>query len=389
MYSPQFILKPNNMNRNELIHSLKVYIPKGLRKKLRSRFSFVDYNIYYRKSRNPFLLDAEQVTYSGSPIKVGIFKEFYQYHKSYISACRDLEISYQLIDLQSPSWQQQVQESQCDAYLAWPSAGLSVWKEMFDDKLRIMVEDMNKLIYPSLKEIWLFENKNRVQDWLRAHNIPQPQTWVFYDIEEALKFAENCRLPLIYKTRIGSSANGVKVFRDRQELKSFIRKAYSKGYLPGGHHPLDKEWGRIYLQDFIEDAQEWRMIRIGESFFGYRKEKSGDFHSGSHKWSWLDPGKDLLDFTFMVTEQGNFSSMDVDVLIDKQGKMYVNELQTVFGATTPKEMLKINGVEGRYRKINGQWVFEPGQFSANECSNLRLLNLVDQLSHKKKVENIS
>ena len=152
---------------------------------------------------------------------------------------------------------------------------------------------------------------------------------------------------------------------------------------------MDKEWGRIYLQDFIEDAQEWRMIRIGESFFGYRKEKSGDFHSGSHKWSWLDPGKDLLDFTFMVTEQGNFSSMDVDVLIDKQGKMYVNELQTVFGATTPKEMLKINGVEGRYRKINGQWVFEPGQFSANECSNLRLLNLVDQLSHKKKVENIS
>ena len=61
-----------------------------------------------------------------------------------------------------------------------------------------------------------------------------------------------------------------------------IYKAFRRGIVPRGHNPMDRQWGYVYLQEYLKDAEEWRMIRIGESYFGYRKEKVGDFHSGSH-----------------------------------------------------------------------------------------------------------
>ena len=371
------------MNKNLLIEKLKPYIPEFIKSKIRSNIPLVDYRIHYRESNNPFLNDSDEMIYPESQYKLGIFKEFYQYHKNYIAACRDLKVSYKLIDIKSPDWQDQMQNSGCDAFLVWPSAGLSIWKEMFDDKIRIAVEDMDKMIYPSVKEVWLFENKNRVQDWLLANDIPQPKTWLFYDQKDALKFAETCELPIVFKTNIGSSSNGVKILRDRDQLVKFIKTAFNDGILPQGHHPLDRNWGRIFFQQYFPDVEEWRMIKIGDSYFGYRKEKVGDFHSGSHHWSWLDPGPQLLEFTKMVMEKGGFYSMDVDVFRDKGGNLYVNELQTVFGASTPKEMLMIDGVEGRYIYDNGQWVFEPGDFSSNQCCNLRVNHVIELLKEKK------
>lgn len=371
------------MSANQFIDSFKKYIPLGMRKALRKNFSFVDYNIHQRQKANPFFGDANEMIFPGSPVTLGIFVDNYQYHKSYIAACRSLKVSYKLLDMFTPDWQASVAASNCDAFLVWPSVGVSLWKDMVDDKVRILSEELGKVVFPSVKEIWLYENKNRTQDWLRANKIPQPRTWLFFDKKAALKFTETCDLPIIYKTNLGSTASGVKVFRDRKELKEFVGKAFTKGFVPAGHHPLDKNWGRVYLQEHMGDVEEWRMIRIGDSFFGYRKERVGEFHSGSHKWSWLDPGKELLNFTRMVTEKGNFRSMDVDIFRTKSGDLFVNELQTVFGATTPKEMLMIDGVEGRYIYRNDQWVFEPGNFSDNQCSNMRIDYLVTEILGKK------
>jgi len=375
------------MNKSHLIDNLKKFVPSPVRKLLRKNFSFVDYNIHYRQKNNPFFGQADEMIFPGSEVKLGIFFDHYQYHKSYIAACRSLKVSYRIINLYAPDWQKQVNESGCDAFLVWPSVGVSVWKEMFDDKIRILSEDMGKIVFPSVKECWLYENKNRVQDWLRAEKISQPPTWLFYDLNEALKFVETCQLPMVYKTNLGSTASGVKIFRDREQLKSFMHTAFKKGVVPNAHHYLDRHWGRAFLQQHMGDVEEWRMIRIGDSFFGYRKARVGDFHSGSHHWSWLDPGKDLLDFTRMVTEKGNFRSMDVDVFRSKDGNLYVNELQTVFGATTPKEMLMIDGVEGRYRFYNDKWNFEPGNYSDNQCSNLRIEYLITQVLGKNVAAN--
>lgn len=361
------------MNRNQIIDSLKGYVPSAVRGLLRKRFDFTGYNIHYRTARNPYSdLPREYIVDESKPT-VGIIEEFYQYHKSFIAACRDLNINYKLINISSDNWINNIKESGCSIYFMWPSAGTTVWKDLYDNRARIISEDLGFTVYPETKALWLFENKFRTRDWLVANKVSSPQTWIFYDQEEALEFSETAKLPIVLKTNIGASSSGVTILRDRKALINAVKKAFTKGSVPRGHHFLDRDWGKVFLQQYLPNVEEWRMIRIGDSYFGYRKEKVGDFHSGSHAWSWLDPGEELLDFTKHVTSLGNFTSMNVDVFRDTSGNLFVNELQAVFGASTPAEMLKIDGVEGRYVYTEDKWVFEKGSFSKNQCSNLRVL----------------
>ena len=81
-----------------------------------------------------------------------------------MAACRDLRVAYRILDMDisGPDWIETVQNSGCDAFLVWPSVQLSVWEQMYDERLRIIVEDLGKIIYPEYKEIWFYESKRRM-----------------------------------------------------------------------------------------------------------------------------------------------------------------------------------------------------------------------------------
>jgi glutathione synthase/RimK-type ligase-like ATP-grasp enzyme len=250
---------------------------------------------------------------------------------------------------------------------------------MFDDRLRILSEELGRIVYPSVKECWLYESKLRAREWLDAHRLPHPRTWVFHDRGEAIRFARTAPLPIVYKTNSGGSASGVRILRDRRRLTAIIRRAFDVGIAPSGQGPVERQAGVVYLQEYLPNVNEWRMVRIGDSFFGYRKERGdGEFHSASHSWSWLDPPRTLLDFLRKVTDMGQFTSMSVDVFETTNGGLLVNELHTVFGASTPVDQLRVNGRPGRYvyREPTDEWVFEEGDYSRNACSNLRVSYLL-------------
>lgn len=356
-------------------------LPDRLRLMLRSHFSMPGYDIYLRKKDNPYKDDAPFKEYLNSPCRLGIFKEFYQYHKFYIAACRDLNITYRLIDISRSDWQHQVKSADCDAFLVWPATGVRIWKEMFDERLRIMAVEMGCTLYPTLEEVWIFESKRRVHMWLEAAAIPHPRTWCFYDLKDALDFLAQAELPLVFKTDAGATTSGVVILREKKKARQLLIRCFRKGIVPKRRNPKDRQWGFVLLQEYLPDAKEWRMVRIGDSYFGYRKEKVGDFHSGSHQWSWLDPPRPLLDLLRKVTEKGGFTSMNVDIFESRDGRLLVNELQTVFGASTPADQLRVNGKAGRYRyeKDTDNWVFEKGDFSKNACANERVSYLINQI----------
>jgi len=108
--------------------------------------------------------------------------------------------------------------------------------------------------------------------------------------------------------------------------------------------------------------------------------KKSNFHSGSDRVGWLDPPKPLLKLCHQTCEKGNFSSMALDILEDKEGNYYVNELQTIFGSYDPSQMY-INGKPGRYLydEMNDEWIFEEGYFNQNYSHNLRLEYAISQL----------
>lgn len=371
---------------SKLKATLASFLPQWLKAFVRRRMDFQEYDIEIRRKQNPFYGQPDSCLYDGSKHKIGIIVDPNQYHKYYIAACRDIGVSYQLIDLLKSSWVADIRQSGCDGYLVWPSILSSPVKQAFDERLSTLVNSLNKIIFPSLDESLIYENKKRMAYWLESNDIPHPQTWVFYDKREALSFMkQQNKFPIVFKTSFGAAASGVVIVRSKRKMRKLINQTFGEGFLAKRQSKYDKQRGFLIFQSFLQSFDEWRMVRIDKSFFGYKKVKVGDFHSGSHVISYEPPPAELLDFTRMVTNKGNFRSMGLDVFVDERGHFFVNELQTVFGTTAltaeidRKQEIKL----GRYEYRQGQWVFEPGDFLVNGFANLRVEALIYQIENQK------
>jgi hypothetical protein len=306
-------------------------------------------------------------------VRLGIIRSFNFWHQYYTAACRELQVPYCTIDIERADWMEQARSSGCAAFLVWPTAALSVWKQMYDERLVMLARLSGKLVYPELNAMWIYESKRRVHYWLAAAGFPHPETWIFYDREEAMAFAETSELPIVSKTDLGAVSSGVRILRNRDQVRRVVRAAFGRGILRRSADRRDREWGNVLFQRFIPEASEWRIIRIGESYFGYEKIRVGDFHSGTAKWRYIRPPDNLLDLAYKLTDRGDFTSMSVDILVDQAGNHYVNELQGVFGMLKDYACM-VDGKTGRmlHDGTTGAWRFEEGDFCRNRMCNLRV-----------------
>ena len=366
-----------------VIKSLRFLLPARARSFIRRYCAMPGYDLFIKEELDAFRDEKPSFHCPDSPCTLGIIRELYHFHDSYVAACRERGISYEIIDITGTDWMEKVERPGCDAFLVWPAIGLTTFKEMFDDRLRIMEEELGKIVYPTWRETWLLDNKRRTRDWLTANSIPLPRTWVFYDKKEAIDFAASTPLPVVFKTNSGGAASGVEIVRSRSRATRIVKRAFGKGIVPRGGNPLDRQRGSVLFQEYLPGVKEWRMIRIGDSYFGYLKGAVGDFHSGTHRKEWLDPGKPLLDLLKMVTDKGRFTSMNVDVFETHDGRYLVNELHALFGQSTTEQM-RIEGRMGRYLHDSERdaWIFEEGDFARNACANIRVEWLVREILKK-------
>ncbi len=334
-------------------------------------------------------------------MKIGILNDFKGQHVVAIKACQELNVDYEEIDIISSNWINNIKTSKCDGFLAKPPCRKDVWKRLYDERLYFINVLMGKPIYPSLNEIYLYENKRNMAYWLEINEIPAPKTWVFYDRGEALRFLEAYDdFPLIFKTNIGSAGIGVKILETKRHAKRIVNKTftklrfYNRGYTKWGKkwgipYPLldDRQFDNVLFQEKIDVKWEWRGVKIGESYFAHKKlEGTKGMHSGSGLANYDTPPLEVMDFIKYVCDLGQFNSMNVDFFEDKNGDYYVNELQTMFGSRIKPYQMCVDGEPGRYVYDNGSWVFEPGMFNQNNSFNLRVQDFVRILEQQKTEE---
>ncbi len=358
-----------------VVSPFKKWLPAGAKRAFwRSRWGYARLQRLWMRS-NPYLGSAEERGRPGPPErKLGILYDFAQEHSKYITACLDLDVPYEVVDITRDDWVEEVRRSGCRAFLAWPSVASSVWRTMFEERARVLEQDLGGLLVPSYKEVWLYESKRRVRDWLRAHDIPHPRTWVFFDEHEALEFVRRAELPVVFKTDLGAASHGVMVFRSRRRLERLVRTCFGRGYRSERRDPRDRQWGHVMLQEYLPDVQEWRTVRIGDAFMCRKKERRGEFHSGSGVVRWAAPREGLLELTRYITDIGGFRSMNVDVFETGDGRLLVNEMHAVFGDIRPanRELGKEHMGRHLYDEATASWSFEPGYFYHNACANLRV-----------------
>ena len=363
-----------------LIYFLKNFVPKRLRKMFVSRIKIKGYREYSNRMANPFSSESDVCTFPDSNFKMGIVYSVSQYHKFWISACKELGVSYEIIYLSNSDWMDKLLNAKCDALLVWSDITTQTIKTMQDERLLVIAKELKIKVYPEIDSLLLYENKRLQHYWLKANQFPVIPTKVFYDENEIEGFLSSTKLPIVMKSNLGASASGVYIFKTRAEALKKSREFMRKGYKLKGDATRPRQQGGLYVQEYLPGLKEWRMVRIGNSYFGHGKDMKGQFHSGSGKANWDVPPTRLFELLFDITERGGFSSMDVDIFEDENGNLYVNELQALFGNSIAKEQLKMDGTPGRMlRDHNGDFHFEAGDFCRNHLCNLRLEHVIKSL----------
>jgi hypothetical protein len=361
---------------------------KDLKIKILKALAFIAPTYAYRKfiRREGSFTMPEIKLNSDRPAIIGIIKEPRKFHYFYIAACEEMDIPYQVIDIMRSDWIDVIKKSGCKGFLVWPSAASTVWKNMYDERLKVIDDELEIAIFPPFNETWVWESKRRMHYWLESNEIKHPNGWVFYDYDEAKSFLDAKKLPLVFKTNHGDSSAGVKIIRKRSQANSVLNMCFGRGTNMGSGFARDIEWGSMFIQEYIANPTEWRMIRIGDSYFGYQKVRKGDFASGSGDAVFKDIPFYILDYIREITDAHKFKSMSFDVLIDENQKMYIIELQSLFGDTKVKRKLMINNNPGRYKYDYNtkQWIFEIGIFDQNNCCNLRVECLLELINHQNQ-----
>ena len=329
-------------------------------------------------------------------------------HYRWVKACENFpsEIRCRVVDITLESWLEEVRKEKVDYILAKPGGNIDYFKQLYDERLRILHDVLGYKVYPTLEEILIYENKRYFSYWLSANNIPHPKTRVFYHEKEAIEYVRSAKYPIVAKLNIGASGNGVSILRDRKSSETYISRIFREGIsahtgprIDHGKivqraihmflHPKqlkaklkkyknvasNPQRGFCIFQEFIVHTFEWRVVRIGESFFAHKKLIKGEKTSGSLLKGYENPPLSLLDFVRNITEKHHFHSQAVDIFEIQKDTYLVNEMQCIFGQSDPYQMLK-DGKPGRYFWSKGGWAFEEGMFNTNESYDLRLQEVI-------------
>jgi glutathione synthase/RimK-type ligase-like ATP-grasp enzyme len=325
-------------------------------------------------------------------------------HNLWVKACEEYrsDIDYRIVNLTASDWLEEIQKETFDILLAKPGGLTAPFKQLYDERIYILAYILGYKIFPSPLEIFIYENKRFLSYWLKANNIPHPATDVFYDRNEAINYTEGCKYPIVAKTNIGASGSGVQMINTKREALGYIKETFSGKGTPqrsgpnlesggllkrGVHymfHPSDisgklniyktksenLQKGFVLFQEHIPHNFEWRVVRIGESYFAHKKLKRGAKASGALLKVYDNPPLELLSFVKGITERHGFFSLAIDIFESERGYL-VNEMQCIFGQSDTYQML-VDGIPGRYRYINDKWTFEKGNFTRNACYNLRV-----------------
>jgi len=325
-------------------------------------------------------------------VKLALLHDNDNLHINTLKSLEELNLDYTLINLDSNDWLDVLRQEKFDGVLVRSNPKSFFNLSFYNEVVYVIENHLEIPVDPSFNELYVYENKRMMYYWLAANGYNHTPTWIFKDKKLALSFLKSYPASqLVFKSATGSGASGVKivskskaklltrlVFTNKLTINiGFIRFAQTRW---GFRRPIlnDIHYDHVIFQEKLNILVEWRIIKIGESYFGHQKLDNNGYHSGSNLVGWVKPSTDLLDLVKSICEKGKFNTMNVDIFETVDGKYYVNELQTHFGSYNPSQMY-VDGIPGRFTFDNNEWVFEKGVFNRNGSTLLRLESFLKNL----------
>lgn len=298
-------------------------------------------------------------------MKIGIQRLPSTFSRTFIEYCEGNNIPFKLIDVYKNDVIHQLKD--CDAFI-WHTNHLSKKDYQVAKRLLTAVEHSGKVCFPSIYENWHYDDKIAQKYLLEAIDAPLIPSYVFYEEQEALKWAANTSWPKVFKLTGGAGSSNVKLIHSEKEARKIIRRSFRKGHIafnqkkyyfeeslsrykkhksifrffksllhllkPTNKNLVDHiEKDYVYFQDFMHNNDfDLRLIVVNQSRIMSMKRynREGDFRaSGSGNLHFMqkdDLEKSLLKLVLDTTIKLKMNFAAYDIVYDANGNPVIIEL---------------------------------------------------------------
>lgn len=323
-------------------------------------------------------------------MRIAIHHRVGSFSDRWIEYCEKKDISYKIVNAFDSDIIEKVKG--CDVFMWHHHHGH--FKDVITAKrILFALEHAGIKVFPDFKTGWHFDDKVAQKYLLEAIDAPLVPSYVFYEKQKAIDWANHTSYPKVFKLKGGAGATNVKLVRTKTEALKLINKAFGKGFaqfdrvnnfkehynnykrgqdtllgvakgagrlaiLPDFAKQQPSEKGYIYFQGFIpNDGFDIRVVVIGgeKAVAEKRFVRENDFRaSGSGKFSYESISSEVIKVSFEVASTLNLQAVAFDFVIDKNNKPLIIEMSYGFGTDG------ISGVPGYW---DSQLDWYEGQFN--------------------------
>lgn len=257
-------------------------------------------------------------------MKIAIHHRQGSFSDRWIAYCKKQNIDYKIVNAFDSDIIEQVKD--CDVFM-WHHYHAQYKDVLTAKRILFALEHAGVKVFPDFKTGWHFDDKVAQKYLLEAIGAPLVPSYVFYDKQEALQWANTTSYPKVFKLKGGAGSANVKLVKTYKEAKHLINKAFGKGFAQydrigafkerlrkvkegkAGLLEILKGIGRLfittefakqqppergyaYFQDFSPNLDsDIRVQVIGEKIFGLKRFiRENDFRaSGSGNFIEFEP----------------------------------------------------------------------------------------------------
>ena len=222
--------------------------------------------------------------------------------------------------------------------------------------------------FPNLDTCWHYDDKIKQCYLLKSLGYPIVDSWIFWEKEHALEWAQDANYPAVFKLKKGAGSSNVILIKNKKEAIKIINKMFDEGIISSdriphtgkikdesienflrykadkyifnkirGHTPTTWQTEKNYVlfQKYLpNNSFDTRIRVIGNRASAVRRfVRKNDFRaSGSGNWD-LDYSKIDLKFVELalkISRELKFQSMGYDFLYDENGEPFICEISYNF-----------------------------------------------------------
>lgn len=270
----------------------------------------------------------------------------------YVEAAKKLGIEYYLVDCLADDIIEQLKDAKA---LVWHWKHTNYAEKRFARSILNAASKMGISVYPNLNTCETFDDKVAQKYLLEACGLPLVESHIFYTIDAATAFLDNCEYPLVTKLAGGAGSSNVSLIHNKDEGLKVCKKRFDSYYRissnwgreksprqavrylikEGNQRFLGEDKGYIYFQRFLpNNSYDIRVTVIGEKAIIFKRYvRDNDFRaSGSGKidYNVSDEDKEAIAIGFKVAHTLATQTLALDLAYDETKSLKIIEMSYGF-----------------------------------------------------------